>query len=417
MNTDKNKNLKKNYIPDVNFGFEESFETRPLLSFQFNDDDDGGHGKNKNIEKTLTITEIVDTIMKALHDASLPLRCINRDEIIKVISKLHSHQQRAFSSNDFVVFKKYEDYSVENVENENEERKSNHEYECKYDYGVFKPKQMDLIFRIDSVDDQVANEKKIAQILLKKYNNSYANVVQMGLVFPVYTHIQHSSKLPLFPLYYSIQPFINGVTLDCWVENNKYKRNFTEIVYDLFIQLCAIVKELHELGCVHGDLKPGNVLVVSNVKTSQNCVYLIDFGLSGKHLETAHASGGTLPYCAPETQNTCALNAHNKRHKHNSAVFNATNYKYNWSLHNKSHDIWSIGLIFMSIYVFKETYHYYKNYPYDFFTNNGYISQKYFCKIEHEYIREVLSYHVLVEPERRCDIQKLSELLLNLAFM
>lgn len=378
-------------------------ETEPLLSSHSEDD--------KNTESTLLkvvkVDDIVETILKASHDISL--RYIIKEELIKIISKLHNHQQDAFSSNDFIVFKKYEDYI-----DENEETKSNHK--CKTSYGVFKQRHMDLIFRTDSVDDQVDNENKTAQILLKKYNNNYKDVMQMGIVLPVYIHIQKSSKSPFFPLYYSIQPYVNGITLDCWVEINKHKRNFVAIVYDLFMQLCAIVKELHELDCVHGDLKPGNILVSSHVQTSQNCLYLIDFGLSGKHLKTTHASGGTLPYCAPETQNTCALNAHNKHHK-NSAIFDANKYKYNWTVHNKSHDIWSIGLIFMSIYVFKETYHYYKHYPFDFFTNGGYVSQNYFREIEHEYIRKVLSKHVLVEPERRCDIQKLSELLSNLAFM
>ena len=381
-------------------------EKEPLLLPEDDTEDDTEDNK---MDAQHVLSEIVDTVMKTSNDASL--RYINKEELTKVISNLHSHQQHAFSSNVFIVLKKYEDYS-ENKENE--EGKTKHE--CKYDYGVFKNRHMDLIFRVDCVEDQVDNEKKIAQILLKKYNNNYKDVAQMGIVLPLYTHIQHSSKSPLFPLYYSIQPYVDGITLDAWIEINKYKRNFVEIVYDLFIQLCAIIKELHELDCVHGDLKPGNILVVSNVKTSQNCLYLIDFGLSGKHLKTKNASGGTLPYCAPETQNTCALNVHNK-HCKNSAIFNANNYKYNWSLHNKSHDIWSIGLIFMSIYIFKETYHYYRHYPYDFFTNDGYVSPKYFQEIEHEYIREVLSKHVLVDPERRCNIQKLSELLLNLAFM
>jgi serine/threonine protein kinase len=390
MNTTKNNNNNNN-------------ETEPLLPSHSEDD--------KNTECTLLkvvkVVDIVETIMKASHDISL--RYINKEELIKIISKLHNHQQDAFSSNDFIVLKKYEDYI-----DENEKTESNHK--CKTSYGVFKQRHMDLIFRTDSIDDQVDNENKTAQILLKKYNNNYKDVMQMGIVLPVYIHIQKSSKSPFFPLYYSIQPYVNGITLDCWVEINKYKRNFVEIVYDLFMQLCAIVKELHELDCVHGDLKPGNILVSSHVQTSQNCLYLIDFGLSGKHLKTTHASGGTLPYCAPETQNTCALNAHNKHHK-NSAIFDVNKYKYNWTVHNKSHDIWSIGLIFMSIYIFKETYHYYKHYPFDFFTNGGYVSQNYFREIEHEYIRKVLSKHVLVEPERRCDIQKLSELLSNLAFM
>jgi serine/threonine protein kinase len=397
---------KRNYKVHVDL------EKEPLLPPLENDpeDDPPKDYKVDTTEHVLSVPVIVDTIIKASHDISLG--CINRDELTTVISNLHNNKQRAFSSNDFLMLKKYEDYSEENEENE--ERKINRE--SKKDYGVFKNRRMDLIFRIDSVDGQVDYENNTTRILLKKYNNNYKNILQMGIVLPFYNHIQNSSKSPLFPLYYSIQPYINGVTLDVWIEINKYKRNFIEIVYDLFIQLCAIIKELHDIDCVHGDLKPGNVLVVSNVQTSQNCVYLIDFGLSGRHLKSTHASGGTLPYCAPETQNTCALNAHNKRCK-NSAIFNATSYKYNWTLHNKSHDIWSIGLIFMSIYIFKETYHYYKNYPYDFFTNGGYVCPKYFQEIEHEYIREVLSKHVLVDPERRCDIKKLSELLSNMAFM
>jgi len=367
-------------------------------------------------EHVLSEIEIVDTIIKASHDISL--RYINRDELIKIISKLHNHEQYAFSSNEFIILKKYEDYNDEN--NENEERKSNHE--SKYDYGVFKHRHMDLIFRIDSVDGQVEYEDKIARILLNKYNNNYKDVVQMGILLPMYVHIQNPSKIQPqsqshsqhFPLYYSVQPYINGVTLDCWMELNKRKGNIVEMVYDLFIQLCAIIKELHELDCVHGDLKPTNIMVMT--KHSQNCVFLIDFGLSGIHLKTKHASGGTLPYCAPETENTCALNAHNRRNE-NNAVFNSKEYKYNWTTHNKSHDIWSIGIIFMSIYAFNKTYHYYKDYPYDFFNNSGYIPLKYFQLIKHEYIREVLSKHVLVEPERRCDIHKLSELLSNLSFM
>jgi hypothetical protein len=428
MTADKNKIYKKNYISDVEIELEESSDTRPLLSFKFNDDDDGGNNKNKNIEKTLTVTEIVDLIMNISQD--IPLRYTNRDELLKIISNMHNQHSSSsvFNNNNFIILKKYDDYNEgegEYIANESSDSKScNKSYDTSKKYGVFKHKFLDFIFRVDSVDGQVEYEDKISRILLNKYNNNYKDVVQMGIVLPMYVHIQNSSKSKsqtqtqsqsqYFPLYYSIQPYINGITLDCWMELNKRKSNIVEMVYDLFIQLCAIIKELHDMDCVHGDLKPSNIMIMT--KHSENCVFLIDFGLSGIHLKTNHASGGTLPYCAPETENTCALNEHNRRNK-NNAVFNSKEYKYNWTIHNKSHDIWSIGFIFMSIYVFNKTYHYYKDYPFDFFNNSGYIPLKYFDLIKHEYIREVLSKHVLVEPARRCDINKLSELLSNLAFM
>ena len=66
-------------------------EKEPLLPP--NDD------KIDTTEHVLSEIEIVDTIIKASHDISL--RYINREELIKIISKLHNHQRDAFSSNDF----------------------------------------------------------------------------------------------------------------------------------------------------------------------------------------------------------------------------------------------------------------------------------------------------------------------------
>ena len=442
VKNNNNNKINKNYhgFPDIEIGMEKiSDMRRPLLSSHLDDSGGGSHGvgggshgggggsgNNKNktiIEKTLTVTEIVDLIMNISQD--IPLRYTNRDELVKIISNMHNQHSSSsvFNNNNFIILKKYDDYNEGEGEysaNESSYSEScNKSYDTAKKYGVFKHKCLDFIFRVDSVDSQVEYENEMARIFLNKYNNSYKEVMKMGIVLPIYIHIQNPSKTKsqssqCFPLYYSIQPYINGITLDCWMELNKRKSNIVEMVYDLFIQLCAIIKELHDMDCVHGDLKPSNIMIMT--KHSENCVFLIDFGLSGIHLKTNHASGGTLPYCAPETENTCALNEHNRRNK-NNAVFNTKEYKYNWTIHNKSHDIWSIGFIFMSIYVFNKTYHYYKDYPFDFFNNSGYIPLKYFNLIKHEYIREVLSKHVLVEPARRCDINKLSELLSNLAFM
>ena len=275
---------------------------------------------------------------------------------------------------------------------------------------MFKHKCFNLMFRIDNVEDQITGEDIVCSTLLQKYDNNYQNIIRMGIVIPVYCHIKLSNP----QLFYSVQPFItNGITLDRWVKTIQNKGNFDEIVYDVFMQLSAILKELHELDCVHGDIKPSNIIIVQkHTQVTQVSVFLIDFGLSGIHEKTKCASGGTLPFCAPETENTNA----NTRHGNNVIKY-PQHYIYNWLKHNKSHDIWSLGFIFMTIYIFKRVNLYYHEYPSDFFLPTGYISPKYFKMVKHEYIQEMLSEHILVAPSKRCDIFKLNNLVSNLSFM
>jgi serine/threonine protein kinase len=185
----------------------------------------------------------------------------------------------------------------------------------------------------------------------------------------------------------------------------------------VFIQLSIILKELHEVDCVHGDIKPSNILIVQqqtkNNKYYNNIsVFLIDFGLSGIHEKTTNASGGTLPFCAPETENTIANTKDG-----NDVIKYPQHFEYNWIKHNKSHDIWSLGFLFVTIYMFKNIKLYYHEYPSDFFISNGHISPKYFNMVKHEYIRDIFSKHILVEKSKRCDIFELNEIVSNLSFM
>jgi len=69
---------------------------------------------------------------------------------------------------------------------------------------------------------------------------------------------------------------------------------------DLFDHACAIIAPLHRVGVVHGDLKPGNIIV-----DAQRAPWLIDFGLSRTRLyeqsrETAGLRAGTPAFMAPE---------------------------------------------------------------------------------------------------------------------
>ena len=119
-----------------------------------------------------------------------------------------------------------------------------------------------------------------------------------------------------------------------------------------------------------------------------------------------------VPFCAPETENTIA----NTRDG-NDVIKYPQNFEYNWINHNKSHDIWSLGFLFLTIYIFKDVKLYYDDYPSDFFTSKGYISPKYLNMVKHEYIRDMFSEHILVEQSKRCDIFELNDIVSNLSFM
>lgn len=355
--------------------------------------------ENINIEMhshpTFNIDEIVNSIIKSVQEAKLYQLTywdkMNTFMLKNTITNIHTENHKEYVK-DLIIYKQYQDET------------------CKTNlvkYGMFKHKYFNLMIRIDSINDQISGEETISSILMQKYDNKYQDIIRIGIVLPVYCHI----KMSIPQLFYSVQPLItNAVTFDKWIYSNKTKNNFDEVIYDVFIQLSGILKELHDVECVHGDIKPGNILIVQ--KQTQVSVFLIDFGLSGIHEKTTNASGGTIPFCAPETHNTIA-NTKNG----NDAIKCPQYFEYNWIKHNKSHDIWSLGLLIISSYLFKHIKLYYHEYPFDFFLPSGYVSQKYIDMVKHEYIREMFSEHILVEPSKRCDIYKLNELLSNMAFM
>jgi hypothetical protein len=48
--------------------------------------------------------------------------------------------------------------------------------------------------------------------------------------------------------------------------------------------------------------------------------------------------------------------------------------KYNWKRQQLKHDVWSLGIIFITLYIYRDFYNYYHKYPDYFFTKDGYVS-------------------------------------------
>lgn len=219
------------------------------------------------------------------------------------------------------------------------------------------------------------------------------------IVLPLHVQLKNISKIPsdirtiFHHISFSIQPMVfHSQTLDTWVKNELRPTNAQ------FMQLCIQLAEalcyLHDLNIVHGDIKPGNTLVKKNKIMSAYdksfpslSLYLIDFGMSG-HPNSSDGTGGTIPFCAPETGNGVNLTK------------NGDVDIYNWTKVQKCHDVWSMGLMFMTIIVFGKSYVFPKNYPTDFFEPDGHINPEYFNKIQNESMRNLFQQALSPANER-----------------
>ena len=173
---------------------------------------------------------------------------------------------------------------------------------------------------------------------------------------------------------FSIQHYAkNTEQLYHWVKDNignSIYNQFSNIQYPFFVNLflkCAqLIRDLHNADVVHGDIKPDNILICEHdnfnlhnpVKCKNFTVYLIDFGLSGINNE-GFGTGGTIPYCHPEFKNIRDT---------------SRTSKYNWKRQQLKHDVWSLGIVFITMYIYRDFYSYYHKYPDYFFTKEGYVS-------------------------------------------
>lgn len=175
---------------------------------------------------------------------------------------------------------------------------------------------------------------------------------------------------------FSIQYYAKDtVSLYTWVKDNlatDIYNQFSAIQRTFFIHLfyqCALLlRDIHRVSIVHGDIKPDNILIREhtnfNINHPERCknftVYLIDFGLSGLH-KIGFGTGGTIPYCHPEFKNI-------------TDTTGSGSTKYNWKKIDVKHDVWSLGISFLTMYIYRDFYSYYHKYPNYFFMKNGYVS-------------------------------------------
>lgn len=218
-----------------------------------------------------------------------------------------------------------------------------------------------------------------------------------------------------------VQPVLkHSVVFHKWYTAAQFNpKNHDYVIGSMMLSLARSIKYCHAIGLVHGDIKPDNLLVTyeeaerDNVdaehddcskwrkflkvdvtgKTRNPCdipsIYLIDFGMCGYH-EKDEGTGGTRPFCAPETKNIktspdppSQVVSEDRKSK---SVSNSDS-EYNWCHINKQHDIWSWGLILYTVTAYHDIYNTYEEYPSDTFETDGYINE---C--QQEYASEIKSH-------------------------
>ena len=151
------------------------------------------------------------------------------------------------------------------------------------------------------------------------------------------------------------------------------------------LQMLQLIQKLHDKGVVHGDIKPGNILI----QNITNIPYIIDFGLCGIN-NVSEGTGGTKPYCNPTTLN----------------VYNDKEDSYEWTKNCKNNDLWSISLLFATIIIFRYCYNLYADYPSDFFDSEKYVTNKYIQRIPFQF-REAFQL-VLINPKQRVNNKQIN---------
>lgn len=228
--------------------------------------------------------------------------------------------------------------------------------------------------------------------LLNKYNQTehtksslFAFDESSGISYS--DHLKNTFKK--FNLSFSVQPYIKNTELllynvkdnisDCYNLNLIHVRK--TFIIPLFYKCACLIETLHLYDIVHGDIKPDNILIHQTDQfklTSDNCslhfsVYLIDYGLSGI-ANISIGTGGTTPYCHPEFRNI--------RDSKNTE-------NYRWGKVQKKHDVWSLGLAFLTLYVYAKFNSYYHKFPSYFFDKNGYITSMVIDTITDVHIRSL----------------------------
>lgn len=236
----------------------------------------------------------------------------------------------------------------------------------------------DFMVRVEHAFDnsQIRSERYAMSRLAPAAGIDHANhvVVPIHIQMNSIENVPPMARTPFHHISYSIQPVVaNSRTVDSWYRHTRPPR---ATVMALCKQMAEALVHLHAHNIVHGDIKPGNTLIQIPPNGGPARLYIIDFGMSGAH-DGSESTGGTKPYCAPETGNGC-----NSKTREDMG-------SYHWTQTRMENDMWSFGLMFFTMMALHRCIYHPNEYPADFFNDDGHIHAFYFDNISDDSIREL----------------------------
>ena len=136
---------------------------------------------------------------------------------------------------------------------------------------------------------RVANDPRRARLFLREAES------MARLRHPNVVEIYDVGRQGTCP--FLVMPYLRGADLADWAEQHEGPPLASDVVVGVLGQVCSGLEALHREGLVHGDIKPGNVLVSDAFE-----VVVTDFGLARRAEEddSAMVTPGTPGFVAPE---------------------------------------------------------------------------------------------------------------------
>ena len=188
-----------------------------------------------------------------------------------------------------------------------------------------------------------------------------------------------------------IQPMLqDSIVFHEWYRITHFNTQDHDIIItNMMLSVAKSIKHCHDLDLVHGDIKPDNLMVVCDARSRDihimrrshrvPDIYLIDFGMCGRD-KIDEGTGGTRPYCAPETNNVnnvqevLTYNLKERTRQNNGVkVYAVSGDEYVWNKLTKAQDVWSLGLILFTLISYYNTYNYYSEYSMRTFDRAGFV--------------------------------------------